>query len=417
MSRRFDVVIWGATGFTGRLVAEHLCERYGVGGDLRWAIAGRNEAKLEAVRDELKAIDAAASELPIVLGDSFDEASLRELAASTQVVCTTVGPYLRYGSKLVAACVAEGTDYCDLTGESPWIRQMIDRHHDAAQEAGCRIVHCCGFDSIPSDIGAFVLQREARARFGKPMHKVRLYVGPTRGGFSGGTVASMMEIVDQARDPQVRRVLFDPYALNPPGERRGPDGRDPATVSWAPDVDAWRAPFLMGPINTRVVRRSNALLDHAYGRDFKYQEYMTLPGTTQGWVMAQAITLGIGAVLTMAAIPATRWLLESFVLPAPGEGPSQQEREAGFFKATMVGKGENEEGRPVEVRVRIHGERDPGYGATARMLGEAAVCLAHDRDALPERAGILTPASAMGDALVERLEANAAVTFKVDAWS
>ena len=166
MSRRFDVVIWGATGFTGRLVAEHLCERYGVGGDLRWAIAGRNEAKLEAVRDELKAIDAAASELPIVLGDSFDEASLRELAASTQVVCTTVGPYLRYGSKLVAACVAEGTDYCDLTGESPWIRQMIDRHHDAAQEAGCRIVHCCGFDSIPSDIGAFVLQREARARFG-----------------------------------------------------------------------------------------------------------------------------------------------------------------------------------------------------------------------------------------------------------
>jgi short subunit dehydrogenase-like uncharacterized protein len=412
MSRELDVVIWGATGFTGRLVAEYLCQRYGVGGEVKWAIAGRNAGKLEALRDDLARDEPSAAALPVILGDSFDQGALRALAARTRVVCSTVGPYAEYGSPLVAACVQEGAHYCDLTGESHWIREMVDAHHQEAQEAGVRIVHCCGFDSIPSDMGTFFLQEQARQEHGAPMREVTFYMGKTRGGFSGGTVASLFGVAKAAKaSKEVRRVLLDPYALNPEGERQGPDGYDPRGVDWSQEVGGWVAPFLMGPINTRIVRRSNALRGYAYGQDFRYQEWMSLPPGPRGWLMGQAVQLGIGALLVAATVEPLGNLLLGRVLPAPGEGPTQEERESGYFQGRIIGTGPDADGNPARVEVRFRGERDPGYGATSRMLAEAALCLAQDGDALPEVAGVLTPSVAMGAALLPRLE-SVGVTFK-----
>lgn len=412
MSRDLDVVIWGATGFTGKLVAEYLFQRYGVGGGVKWAIAGRNAGKLEAVKAELVQQHAAARDLPLILADSFDDEALRAMAARTRVVCSTVGPYAEFGSPLVAACVQEGAHYCDLTGESHWIREMIDQHHQAAQDKGVRIVHCCGFDSIPSDMGTFYLQQQAQERHGAPMREVTLYVGKTRGGFSGGTVASIFGLAQAAKaSKKVRKVLLDPYALNPEGERQGPDGYDPRGVQWHEAIQGWAAPFLMGPINTRVVRRSNALRGYAYGQGFRYQEWMSLPPGPRGWLMGQAVQLGIGALLVAATVEPLGNLLLGRVLPAPGEGPSPEERESGYFQARLLGVGQDKDGEPARVEVKVRGKRDPGYGATARMLAEAALCLAQDGEALPEVAGVLTPSVAMGQALLPRLE-SVDVTFE-----
>ncbi len=286
--RELDLVLWGATGFTGRLVAAHLLARHGARGGLRWALGGRSRPKLEALRREL---GEAAGDLPLVVGDGEDEASMGVLAARTRVVCTTVGPYARYGSKLVAACVHRGTHYCDLTGEVQWMRRMIDAHQKEAEASGARIVHTCGFDSIPSDLGVFFLQREMQARHGVPCARVKVRVAGFSGGFSGGTVASMLNMMDEMqRDPSVRRVMSDPYALNPEGERSGPDEPDRTTPAWDPDFEAWTAPFVMAGINTRVVRRTNALLGHPWGREFRYDEAMLMGSGPAGWLKAAGFT-------------------------------------------------------------------------------------------------------------------------------
>jgi short subunit dehydrogenase-like uncharacterized protein len=241
---------------------------------------------------------------------------------------------------------------------------------------------------------------------------VTFYMGKTRGGFSGGTVASLFGVAKAAKaSKEVRRVLLDPYALNPEGERQGPDGYDPRGVDWSQEVGGWVAPFLMGPINTRIVRRSNALRGYAYGQDFRYQEWMSLPPGPRGWLMGQAVQLGIGALLVAATVEPLGNLLLGRVLPAPGEGPTQEERESGYFQGRIIGTGPDADGNPARVEVRFRGERDPGYGATSRMLAEAALCLAQDGDALPEVAGVLTPSVAMGAALLPRLE-SVGVTFK-----
>ncbi len=266
-SRKLDVVVWGATGFTGKLTAEYLTKQYGVGRDVAWALGGRSREKLEEVRRDLTAIDAAASELPLIVADARDPASLAEVVGSTRVVATTVGPYAIYGRELVAACAEHGTDYCDLTGETPFIRQMIDLHHARAKETGARIVHCCGFDSIPSDLGVFMLQEHMRATYASRCSQVKFFVVGMRGGASGGTIASIMNLLEQAgRDPSVREIAFDPYALDPDRKGRGPDGPDQRTVKHDDDLDIWTGPFVMAAINTRVVRRTNALLGYAYGR-------------------------------------------------------------------------------------------------------------------------------------------------------
>lgn len=406
-SRPHDVVLWGATGFTGELVAEYLvrwtADHRDVG--LRWALAGRNQGKLEQVRSRLAAVDPSAAELPLLVGDSHDRASLDAIAAEASVVCTTVGPYAQYGPELVAACVEHGTDYCDLTGENHFIRRMIDAHQGAAEASGARIVHCCGFDSIPSDLGTLVLQDAALERHGRPCDRVSFYVDRVKGGFSGGTIASMKNLMEEAeKDPEVRRIFGHPYALNPEGEREGPDGSDSRGVGRTAD-GRWTAPFVMAAINTRIVRRTNALLDYRYGRDFRYRELQRFPSGPKGLAMATGFTVGLGAFAGAMAFGPTRELLGEKVLPAPGEGPSRQEREAGYFKITLEGQGTSDSGQEFEMVAKVEGQQDPGYGETAKMLSESALCLALQGEELESEGGILTPATAMGLTLVERLRA------------
>ena len=269
-NREFDIIIQGASGFTGTLVAEYLLRQYGTDGDIRWALAGRSEDRLRDVRDGL---GAEASELTLIQADSFDKDALQSLAMRTRVVLTTVGPYALYGSDLVAACVDAGTHYCDLAGEVQWIRQMIDTHNERAQQTGAKIVHCCGFDSVPMDIGVWFLQDAAKSKHGEYCQSISMFVKATKGTASGGTLASMMNLIKESReDRNIARTLIHPYSLNPEGERDGPDGRDQQKLVYRDDAKSWTAPFVMAGVNTKVVRRSHALMGYPYGKDFRYDE-------------------------------------------------------------------------------------------------------------------------------------------------
>lgn len=407
----FDIILWGATGFTGRLVAEYLARTQETH-RARWALAGRDRAKLEQVRAGLATLNPSCAELPLLLGDARDAASLDALVARTRVVISTVGPYARYGSELVAACARGGTDYCDLTGEVQWMRRMIDAHHARARKTGARIVHTCGFDSIPSDLGVLLLQEAMRERHDTHCPRVRLYVTRLRGGASGGTVASMLQAVDEAAaDRTVRRMLGNPHALDPEPRRGTPEERDQVGVRYSEELGQWTGPFVMGPVNTRVVRRSNALLGYPWGRDFLYSEVSCLGRGVKGMLSATSLSAGLGAFLVAARIPQVRRLLEQRVLPAPGEGPSAEQRERGLFEVRLIGEGESRKtGRPVRLEVKVAAKGDPGYAATSRMLAESALCLAQDE--LPAEGGVLTPASSMGPRLVERLR-RAGMKFEV----
>ena len=403
-AREFDVVVMGATGFTGALVAEYLLRQYGTNAELRWAIAGRDGKKLNALKNELG--DGAAG-LQTLVADSFDSDTLAALAGRTRVVLTTVGPYALYGSELVAACVEAGTHYCDLAGEVQWIRKMIDRHHEHARTTGARIVHCCGFDSVPMDIGVWFLQREAQQRYGQFCRSIRLLVKATKGAASGGTIASMLNILEESRkDREVARILVSPYALNPQGERDGPDQRDQLGAAYDADANSWTAPFVMAAINTKVVRRSHALAGYPYGRNFRYREAILTGDGVSGRIKANVTAGVLGTFAAAGSISATRRLLRFFV-PKPGEGPDAELREAGFFNLVQIG--ELPDGRIV--RARITGDQDPGYGSTSKMLSECAVCLA--KDPLDSAGGVLTPASAMAAPLLDRLTANAGLTFEI----
>lgn len=404
-NREFDVIVYGATGFTGTLVAEYLLRQYGLDGDLKWSIAGRSASKLEAVRSSL---GEGAANLAITVADSGDRSALAELASRTRVVITTVGPYALYGSNLVSACVEAGTDYCDLAGEVQWIRKMVDKHHERARETGARIVHCCGFDSIPMDMGVFFLQQAANEKYGSYCHSIALFVKATKGTVSGGTIASMMNIVEEAKgDRSIARMMANPYALNPEGEREGPDERDQQKVLHDQLARCWTAPFLMAGVNTRVVRRSHALAGYPYGRDFRYRESVLTGKGIGGWFKGAMMTLGLGALVVGISFGATRKLLKKFVLPKPGEGPSPELQKSGFFNLMQIG--ELADGQIMKTR--ITGDQDPGYGSTSKMLAEAAVCLAQDE--LDTQGGVLTPASSMGDKLLTRLRNNAGLTFEV----
>ncbi len=406
--RPHEIVLFGATGFTGALVAEHLVRHHIEG--LRLALAGRDRGKLERVRSELARIDARAASLPLLVADAHDAEALDEVAAEPAVVCTTVGPYAKYGRDLVAACVRHGTDYCDLTGEVQFMRRMIDAHHEEAQKTGARIVHCCGFDSIPSDLGTWMMQEAMRERHGARLDEVRFFAGETRGGFSGGTIASLLTALDEvAEDRSVARVLADPYALTP--GFRGPDRRDQTGVGFDRDLGMWTAPFVMASVNTRVVRRTNQLLDFPYGREFRYSEAASTGKGPAGLARATAMTAGLGGLMGALTVPPARRLLEKRVLPKPGEGPSKEQRERGFFVIRLVGKGRGGEGREVTLRGRVEGKADPGYGETAKMLGESALCLA--RDGVDAPGGVRTPASTMAAPLLARLR-EAGMVFRVE---
>lgn len=403
--RDFDVIVQGATGFTGTLVAEYMLRKYGVGGTVRWALAGRSSKKLEAVRDSL---GAEAADLELILADSFDTDALQTLATRTRVVLSTVGPYALYGSDLVAACVDAGTHYCDLAGEVHWIRRMIDQHQARAQQTGARIVHCCGFDSVPMDIGVWFLQETAKEKYGAYCKSITMLVKATKGTASGGTIASMMNLIRESRkDRSVARTLVDPYGLNPEGERQGPDVRDQQKVIYRDDAKSWTAPFVMAGVNTKVVRRSHALAGFPYGREFRYAEaVMTGRGIT-GWLKSTIMTLALGGLVLGASFRPTRTLLQKFVLPKPGEGPDRELQKSGFFKLIQIG--ELPDG--TLLRAHITGDQDPGYGSTSKMLSECAVCLAKNN--LDVGGGVWTPAAAMAKPLIDRLQRNAGLSFEL----
>lgn len=407
--REFEVVLWGASGFTGRLTAEYLLSEYGVSEGLRWAIGGRNRKKIEAVRAELsRQTGRDASALPIVIGDSDDGAFLTELTTRAHVVCSTVGPYAKYGSKLVAACARNQTDYCDLTGEVHWMQQMIEAHQDAAVASGARIVFNCGFDCLPSDLGTFFMQREMKRRHGVRCSRIQLRVKGFSGGASGGTIASMLSMMEQAeQDPAVGRAMREPYSLNPKDQRTGPDSAERVAPRFDADFGQWTAPFVMATINTKVVRRSNALLDFAYGKDFRYDEAMLMGAGPAGFAKASATSAGSAMMMGAMSIGVLRRLAAGRV-PQPGEGPSKAERDAGYFDLLLRGSAANGQ----VLRGRVKGDRDPGYGSTSKMLGESAVCLA--KDEVEVEGGLWTPASAMGEKLLARLP-RAGVTFEIEA--
>lgn len=404
-SREHDIVLWGATGYTGQLVAAYL--KASGPDELRWAIGGRNRDKLERLHRELELGDDVA----IVTGDSRDRDSLDAFVSKSSVICTTVGPYAQYGAELVASCVAHGTDYCDLTGEVHFVRQMIDRHQESAARGGARIVHCCGYDSIPSDLGCFMLHEHYLNR-GGGLRSATMYVGKSRGGVSGGTLASMMNMMeDVENDPSLRRLLRDPYSLNPDGEREGPDRDELRGVRR--EGGGWTAPFVMAAVNTRVVRRTNALLNYPYTRQFRYDEVMRFPDTTKGMLVAGALTGALSAFAGAALFAPTRDLLQRFVLPSPGDGPSEADRNNGMFRHVFHAEGDTPDGL-VTCEGRVEADLDPGYGATAQMLGESAMCLALDGHKLDSPGGVLTPASCMGRSLLARLRENAGMVFEVD---
>jgi len=405
--RDFDVIVWGATGFTGRLVAEYLALTYGVGRQLRWAIAGRSADKLASIASMVS--ESQAEELPQLLADINDPDSIDQLVQKTRVICTTVGPYALYGSVMVEACVKHGTHCCDLTGETPWMRKMIDQHQTAAESSGAKIVHTCGFDSIPSDIGVYFLQQCMREKYLAQAAEIKYRVVSSAGGVSGGTVASMMNMMDEAKtDKSIFETLQDPYALNPLNQPRGPDGNDQMGTVYDHDFRQWTGPFMMAGINTRVVRRSNALLNYSYGREFRYSEAILTGSGPGGYMRALLVALGTGLMGLLAALGPTRALLKK-MLPAPGEGPSEQARNTGHFNIELLGKHALDESK--NIRISVTGDKDPGYGATSKMLAESAVCLA--MDSLTEGGGFLTPASAMGDQLVKRLQQKAGMGFHI----
>lgn len=399
---KHDVVVLGATGFTGKLVVQYLAETYGVDGDLAWAIAGRSRHKLEQVRSSFLAVPDR-DKLPIIVVDSNDEDALRELAQSTTVVCTTVGPYAQYGTPLVAACVEAGTHYCDLTGEVQWMARIIPEYEEAAKASGARIVHTCGFDSVPSDMGTWFLQQVMQEQHGTHATRVKGRVVDMRGGASGGTIASMLNMMEEATaDPSIRDVIADPYVLYPAGQPAGEDEGDQRSALYDDDFEKWTSPFIMAAINTRVVRRSNALLGFPWGRDFSYDE--SLLEKSRVTAVRNSVAGGVGMV-TMAVGPARR-LITRF-LPKPGEGPDKAQREAGRYELRFLGRSADDDLAAVSVR----GHLDPGYGSTSRMLGEAAACLALDPSDVP--GGFWTPASALGANYLKRLQENAGLDFEV----
>jgi short subunit dehydrogenase-like uncharacterized protein len=383
-SAEFDIIVYGATGFTGRLVAEYLAAQ----GHKGWAMAGRSQAKLEEVR----ALINAPADTPLVVADANDPASVRAMCARARTIITTVGPYQLYGNDLVAACAETGASYVDLCGEPAWMREMIDRHETAAKESGARIVFSCGFDSIPFDLGVWALQEIVIERTGKPAARIKARVRSMKGGASGGTVASMKAtMAAAAKNPRLLGLLTSSFALTPGFD--GPTQPSGLIPEYDRDEGHWAVPFVMAAINTKNVHRTNFLLDHAYGKDFVYDEMMLTTIGEAGRAMAEAVAkmnpFGDGK------------------MPDPGEGPSKEQRESGFYEVLFTD--EIPDGKPIKLVVK--GDRDPGYGSTSKMIAEAALTL----NEMESGGGIFTPGGLMPAALVKRLEAHAGLTFAEEA--
>jgi short subunit dehydrogenase-like uncharacterized protein len=404
---KYDLIVFGATSFVGQLLTKYLFERHGIEGDLRWAIAGRSESKLSDLRSKL---GDAAKNLSIIIANSDDEKSLLAMCEQTSVVASTVGPYTLFGSTLVKVCAESGTDYCDLTGEAPWIGRMLAAYEETAKRTGARIVHCSGFDSIPSDLGTYFLQRKSKEKLGQYCNRVKMRVKAAKGGLSGGTVASIIHIINEAsNNPATRKMLIDPYSLSPATSTKLPRQPNIGLATFDPDAKSWVFPFIMASINTKIVQRSHALSGYAYGTDFLYDEAMMAGNGLKGRATATAAALGVAGAFGALIFPPTRMLMSRYVVPKPGEGPTAKQQLQGFYDIRFIGQ--TKTGQTIIARVT--GDRDPGYGSTCKILGEAAVCLALDISKVEKLGGFWTPASLMGDQLIPRLEKYAGLTFSI----
>ncbi len=405
-NKEFDLIVYGATSFVGQILCRYLTSEHKEA-NFTWVMAGRSESKLLELKESL---GADAAQIPVIVADSFDEQGLRNLCARTEVLVSTVGPYALYGEFLVKACAESGTDYCDITGEPQWVRQMISKYQDSAAKSGARIVNCCGFDSIPSDLGVRYLQQQAQANFGQTCNRVKMRVKATRGGASGGTIASGVNLYKQAaKDPALREELKDLYSMCPEDHGNQAKQHLVNTAELDEDFDAWIGPFIMAGINTRVVLRSNALLDNAYGAPFYYDE-ATLGGEgDKGRKRAKRLASGSNLIGLLMVVPPLRWLATRFFLPKPGEGPSPQQQLEGFFDIRFHGSTEAGD----QIRVKLTGDRDPGYGSTAKMLAQAAISLHRAVDKEEKPGGFWTPAAIFGEDMQRRLESYAGFQFEV----
>jgi short subunit dehydrogenase-like uncharacterized protein len=404
----FDILIFGATSFVGQILTARMLEQtHESTSTLNWGIAGRSESKLNELKNSL---GKDASELNIVIADASDKEALLNLCNQTRVVISTVGPYALYGETLIEACVETGTDYCDLTGEVQWIKAMIDKYEEAAQASGARIVNCCGFDSLPSDMGVYFLQQQAKASLGEHCNNVNMVVKAAKGGLSGGTIASILNITKEAvSNKALRKQLADPYLICPEGHPYTERQHSVMKPEFNADFNSWVGPFIMEGVNTRVVHRSNALSQHAYGKDFRYQESMLTGKNAKGAITSGVMVAGLGMFMLGAALPPTRWALERFVLPKPGEGPSPEGQKRGFFDIRFAGKTPNGK----SIRAKVTGDQDPGYGSTSKMRAQAGISLAEDIKKADKPGGFWSPASIFDQRFIDRLENHAGLTFSI----
>ena len=397
--KKLDLVIWGATGFTGKLVCEYITNSYN-SKDLNWTIAGRNEEKLLKLKNRLNIKNS------ILIGNSNDKSSLEKICSKTKVICSTVGPYALYGTNLIHACVKMKTNYCDITGETQWIRKIIDTFHEKAKKQKIKIVNSCGFDSIPSDMGVYFCQSNYYKENGEYANEINMRVAGSRGGFSGGTYNSLTNVIHEASlNRSVRKILNNPYGLNPINEQSGPDKKDLKSVEYDNEAKSWIAPFVMAGINTKIVRRSNALLNYKYGNSFLYSEAVLVGNGILGKIIGYLSLIPILMVIQKKG-SVIKKIVDLFV-PKAGEGPSKKQRENGFFSLKFF-FGNNRQ----RYLAKVTGDMDPGYGSTSKMLAECAICLALD-DTLNENYGVITPSVAFEENILERLQNNAGLEFSM----
>lgn len=407
-NKEFDLIVFGATSFVGKILCNYLVNEYREP-NLTWAIAGRSEAKLNQLKQSL---GARAANLPLLLADSSDEASLASLCSKTSVIISTVGPYALYGELLVKCCAQSGTDYCDLTGEPQWIGRMIQRYEAAAKNSGARLVHSCGFDSIPSDLGVMFLQNQAMKRFGSYCPKVKMRVMKSRGGASGGTIASGINLFkEQAKDPALRAEMQDYYSICPRDHEFSVQ-QHTVELEYDEDFNAWAGPFIMAAINTRIVLRSNAIRPGGhYSAEFRYDEGTLTGSGARGRKLAKRLAFGTRIAPKLLASGFVSSVLTKFVLPKPGEGPSPREQREGFYDLRFIGVTQSNK----KIRVKVTGDRDPGYGSTAKMLAQAALSLHRDVDKNAVAGGFWTPATVFDEKLLERLRNFAGMSFELDS--
>ena len=415
--RAYTIVLYGATSFVGQITAHYLAQflaeqnKDNSSKSVTWAIAGRDEDKLKKLQDEIASKqDEDADKVDIIIANSDDDASLDAMTQQTQVIISTVGPYLKYGEPLIKYCAQNGTDYVDLTGEAIFIKDMLDKYQDTAKQSGARIVNSCGFDSIPSDLGVYFTQQQALDKFNQACETIHMRVKADKGGLSGGTIASMATIFEEVgEDKSRRKQVANPYLLNDDSDAPTLRQKNVGKPEYDGEHKRWLAPFVMASINTRIVHRSNQLLSYEYGREFKYDEAMWMQDGTKGKLMSYGLSAGLLGFASAMMFKPSRELLSKHVLPKSGSGPSKSEQENGFFDIRFFGTTTKQD----TISTKVTGDRDPGYGSTSRMLTQSALCLAQDISQDEVAGGFWTPASAMGDKLMQRLEDHAGLSFEV----